>query len=410
MRDRAMQALRRSRAASEGDSMRLRLILLVLSSIVAGVVVAGLALPVLGTVGLEARHEADQFDALPSVLAEPPLPQSSIVTDANGKILATFAGDENRTLVTIDQVPLVMQQAIIAVEDSRFYEHHGIDFRGTVRALVNNGSGGARQGGSTLTQQYVKNVLEHSADPEVRKEATDDTLARKLREARYALALERRYTKAQILEKYLNIANFGNGEYGVGTAAQFYFGKKVGQLTLPDAAMLAGIVNAPSAYDPLHHPEAARDRRRTVLNAMLKQGYISQAQFDSAVSSPLPNASHINRALDACQTSEAPLFCDYIRSEIELDPKLGATKQDRDNALFTGGLRIKTSLDMTTQNAMQTALNTKLPPNQRIVAMSAAVKPGTGEVLGLAADRPYGDKSKANPLLSKVNYPIHSFL
>ena len=405
-----MEALRRSRVASDGDSTRLRVILLVLSSVVAGLVVAGLALPILGTIGLEARHEADAFDALPSVLAEPPLPQSSIVYDAKGNVLATFSGQENRTLVTIDQVPLVMQQAIIAVEDSRFYEHHGVDFRGTLRALVNNGSGGARQGGSTLTQQYVKNVLEHSPDPAVRKEATDDTLARKLREARYALALERRYTKAQILEKYLNIANFGNGEYGVGTAAQYYYGESVDKLTLPQAAMLAGIVNAPSAYDPLHHPQAARDRRTTVLNAMLKQQYISQAQFDSANATPLPKASHVQRSLDACQTSESPLFCDYVRTEIELDPQMGTTKQDRDDRLFAGGLRIKTTLDMSVQTALQNALNAKLPANPRIVAMGAAVKPGTGEVLALGADRPYGAPSKKDPLLSKVDYPIQSFL
>jgi membrane peptidoglycan carboxypeptidase len=391
----------------------LRVGLLVLTCVVAGIVVAGISLPLVGSLGLAARHEANAFDQLPSDLAEPALPQHSVLLDSAGHTLATLSGTEDRLNVKIDQVPAVMQEAIIAIEDSRFYEHHGIDFRGTVRALVRNGqSGQTRQGGSTLTQQYVKNVLEHSGDPAVRASATKDTLARKLREARYALALERRYTKAQILEKYLNIANFGNGKYGVGTAAQYYFSESVDHLTLPQAALLAGIVNAPTAYEPYHHSISARDRRHTVLTAMRRQGFIDDAELAAADNSPMPVLTQKQvRHADPCDNAEAPFFCDYVlRRVLEQDPALGNTLAERDDKIFNGGLRIKTSLDMTVQRAAQQTVNRVLSPNPSIVAMVAAVQPGTGRIQALAANRPYGEKTKAAPLASKVNFPATAFL
>ena len=164
-----------------------------------------------------------------------------------------------------------MRHAIVAIEDRRFYEHHGVDYKGILRAaLTNQENGNVTQGGSTLTQQYVKNVLLESATtPAEIKAATDRSVQRKLREARYALALERKLTKDQILANYLNIANFGDGAYGVEAAAQHYFGIHAKQLNVVQAALLAGIVNSPTAYDPKLHPKAALDRRQLVLDQMV---------------------------------------------------------------------------------------------------------------------------------------------
>jgi len=250
---------------------------------VAGVLLAGMLLPIVGGVGLLARTGANDFESLPSVLQESPLPQVSRILAADGSTIATFYA-EDRVAAPLSQVPEVMQKALIAIEDVRFYEHHGIDFKGTLRALLHNSSSGSvQQGGSTLTQQYVKNMLIESGDPG----AAADTLARKAREARYALTLEKSLTKEQILERYLNIAYFGDGAYGVGTAAQHYFGVPVSKLTLPESAMLAGLVQSPVAYDPVLHPQAARQRRDVVLGQMLHYNFITQSDYDSAAVTPV---------------------------------------------------------------------------------------------------------------------------
>src|SRR3954469_10372058 len=179
-----------------------RLGALALVSAVAGVLMAGMLLPVVGGVGLVARAGANEFERLPTALKESPLPQVSRILAADGSTIATFYY-ENRVAVKLSQVPSVMQKAVIAIEDVRFYEHHGVDLKGSLRALLHNGSAGSvRQGGSTLTQQYVKNVLLESGVAD----ANADTLTRKLQEARYALTLEKRLSKKQILENYLNIA------------------------------------------------------------------------------------------------------------------------------------------------------------------------------------------------------------
>src|SRR4051812_46782737 len=246
-----------------------RLGVLGIISVVAGLLLAGMLLPLVGGVGLLARTGANDFESLPSELEISELPQVSRILAADGSTLATFYF-QDRITVSLRQVPQVMQKAIIAVEDVRFYEHHGVDVKGAFRALLHNGSSGSvQQGGSTLTQQYVKNVLIENAqargDKSAEAAAHSDTLARKAREARYALAIEQKYTKEQILAGYLNIAYFGDGAYGVGTAAQHYFGEPAKKLTLAQAALLAGLVQSPEVYDPVLHPEAAQSRRSVVL-------------------------------------------------------------------------------------------------------------------------------------------------
>jgi membrane peptidoglycan carboxypeptidase len=201
-----------------------RLGILGVISVVAGLLLAGMLLPIVGGVGLLARTGANDFESLPSELEISELPQVSKILASDGSTLATFYF-QDRVTVSLRRVPEIMQKAIIAVEDVRFYEHHGVDVKGAIRALLHNGrSGTVQQGGSTLTQQYVKNVLIEQAqaegDSQGIAEAHASTLARKMKEAKYALALERKYTKAQILQGYLNIAYFGDGAYGIGTAAR----------------------------------------------------------------------------------------------------------------------------------------------------------------------------------------------
>ena len=208
-------------------------------ALVAGAVAAAMVLPLAAGAGLVTRAAVESFESLPDQLDAPDLPERSVILARDGSILATIYY-QNRVEVPITSVSPMMREAVVAIEDARFLDHPGIDLRGTVRAIVSNASGGAsQQGGSTLTQQYVKNVLIDSATTEEDLAAARArTPARKLREIRYALALERRYTKEQILEKYLNIVYFGAGAYGVEAASRRYFSKPASDLDLTQAATL----------------------------------------------------------------------------------------------------------------------------------------------------------------------------
>src|SRR5258708_9359428 len=263
-------------------------VLVLAISVLSGLLIAGLAFPIVGGFGMLARAGADSFGKLPAELREEPLPQRSRILAADGSTLAEIYFNENRILVPISAMPTDLLYAIVAIEDSRFYEHGGIDVRGLIRAFVRNSqAGGVTQGGSTITQQYVKNVLIESANDKAGKRAAAErSTERKIREAKYAIALERRYTKRQILEKYLNIAYFGSGVYGVGTAAQHYFHKPVEKLTLPEAALLAGLVKNPRQYDPVTDPKAARARRDVVLDRMAEVSFASAADVAQAKRTP----------------------------------------------------------------------------------------------------------------------------
>src|SRR3954462_14290854 len=362
--------------------------LLVSISAVAGLLLAGMLLPIVGGLGLLAASGAPTFDSPPAELDIGSPPQVSRILAADGSTIATFYF-QNRIEVPLDKVPQVMQKAVIAVEDVRFYEHLGVDFKGALRALVHNGSAGTvRQGGSTLTQQYVKNVLIESAqengDAKALAAAPANTFSRKMKEARYALALEKKYSKQQILEGYLNIAYFGDGAYGVGTAARHYFNRPVQLLTLPQAAMLAGLVQSPEAYDPAQHPHAARERRDIVLSQMLKYHFINAADDSSATARPV--RLHLHSQGNGCETSSAPYFCDYVQHVIERSPAFGATRSDRIKLLLRGGLTIRTTLEPKVPPPADHVLRGYVPPRDSsgVAAAEAVVEPGTGKVLALS--------------------------
>ncbi|WP_213454440.1 transglycosylase domain-containing protein [Rhizomonospora bruguierae] len=377
-------------------------------AVLAGVMVAAALLPSGLLAGLATRTVADNFESLPSELRTTPASQTTYVYANDGKTLITTFYDQNRRDVRLDQVAPVMQQAIVAAEDTRFYEHGGVDLKGVVRAFVSNSSGGSEQGASTLTMQYVRNVLKNDPDltAEERADATEDTAGRKLREIRYANALERRLSKRQILEGYLNISYFGAGAYGIFAASETYFGVTPEQLTLAQAALLAGLVQSPHAYDPINGDrDLALERRGYVLTAMVRQGDITQAEADAARAQPL--VLHPHKQPNGCAALNSKhndwgFFCDYLRQWWLAQERFGATVADRENALKTGGYTIVTSLDPGVQaEALKRSTGVYGYDSARALPI-AVVTPGTGRVQALAVNRHYS--LAANPK-SHPTYP-----
>ena len=375
------------------------LVRLLILATAAGLTFAALALPVVGGLGLFARTAADSFSDLPGVLKAAPPPQRTRVVAGDGSTLATFYA-QNRISVPLNQISKPMQQAIVAIEDARFFEHGAIDFKGTLRAAATDvGFGGAVQGGSTLTQQYVKNVLLYSTHD---KSAVTDSIARKVREARYAIGVEKRLTKNQILNGYLNLVYFGEGAYGVEAAARRYFGEHASQLTVAQSALLAGLVQSPTDYDPIRQRPAALARRNTVLQRMAQVHDIPQTTAAQLTAVPLK--LHPTRVGDGCDSSSAPFFCDFVHRELLADRALGKTRAARERALMTGGLTIETTLDPQAQQAAQRAVDNVVPATSRIATAVVAVKPGDGGVRAMAVDRTFGAKAKKNQ--TRVNLAL----
>jgi membrane peptidoglycan carboxypeptidase len=250
----------------------------------------------------------------------------------------------------------VVQDAIIAIEDSRFYEHGGIDLQGTFRAALRT-IRGQTEGGSSISQQYVKNVLVESATSEEEVRAAQaETLTRKIRELRYAATVEQELSKDDILEGYLNIAYFGDGAYGVQSAAQHFFNIDADELDLAQSATLAGAVRFPFEYNPRLNPEQAVDRRNVVLDRMAENDMITREEAAEAKEEELElEAADI--AENGCVPSDSPFFCDYILYEILNEERYGETEEERDRWLKTAGLEIHTTLDPDMQQAAQEAVD-----------------------------------------------------
>jgi len=359
---------------------------------IAGLLAAFAALPVIGSVGLATRNSVRGFQTLPSDLPSVPLPQQNILVDTHGTKIATLFA-ENRIEIPIEQISPLLQQAVISIEDQRFYQHAGIDFRGTLRAALSTGSGSQVQGGSTITQQYVKQILFTAATTQDERDAaTSRSLMRKIREARYAIAMENKLSKKQILEGYLNIAYFGAGSYGAEVASRRYFSVHAKDLTLSQAATLAGLVQNPSRYDPTRFPEAATNRRNDVLQSMVRAGYVSQANATKASAISISTDLHPVSLPNGCTTSIAPYFCDYVLTELRANPVFGATPEAREHLLDIGGLTIHTTLDLKAQKSAQKAVDERIPakdPSGKAAAITM-IRPGTGEIVAMAQDRTWG--------------------
>lgn len=371
-------------ARSSGGTFR-RLATLIIVSGLAGVLVVGLALPFATGLGWVARESATGFQELPTDVELGELPERSRVVEADGSTLATFYS-ENRTYVPLHKVASVMKDATIAIEDHRFFNHGPIDMKGTIRAFIGNVEAGEiTAGGSTLTQQYAKLLRRSQADSEAEAAAAlEESYSRKLSELRLAIEIERELTKEEILERYVNIAYYGAGVYGVEEAANRYFSTTAAELTVPQAAMLAGLVQRPSGYDPTENPDAALERRNVVIDRMAELQMITVEEGAEAKQTDL--GLDVSPIRNGCSATWTPFYCQYVQNE--LDIILGA---DAEDLLFQGGLTIETTLKRKPQVAAQEAIAGYVAPEDDSAAALASVEPGTGAIQALAHSRNWGD-------------------
>ena len=396
-------------------------------SAVAGVLITATVTPAIALSGAAATSAITMFDNLPSVLDIDKLMLPTTLYAKNPETgedveLAQFY-DQNRSPVVFDEVTPVMYDAILSSEDPRFYQHGGVDLIGTSRALLQNAQGGGEtQGGSSISQQYVKNILiqrcerDATTSEELLNCWTDATTAvgtegiqRKLQEMRYAIALEQKYSKNDILLGYLNIANFGGQNYGVDAAAKYYFGVAAKDLTLAQAATLAGIVQNPNTYridQPANEVNGAADgysstkvRQTYVLGRMLEDGKITQEQHDAAVAEPITPV--ITPASTGCAAAGgAAYFCQYVKNIIKTDPAFGATEEDRIRTLQRGGLNVYTTLDYRVQvpadNAMKEFAPTSIegmfdPSTGKFGSAAVSLEATTGRILSISQNTVFSE-------------------
>ena len=363
--------------------------------VVAGILVAGVAMPYIGLPALLAGKAAGKFLDTPCNFHDTTPPQRTTVYARDGKTEIATLFSQDRVPIPLSQVPQALQDALIATEDRRFYEHHGVDWRGLVRSAISTSSGDT-QGGSTLTMQYVKQVRYYQAgdDPKKQAAAVAVNLHRKMEDAKCALYIEGTLhrSKKRILADYLNIAFFGEHAYGIQTAAETYFNKPASKLTLAESAMLVGLLRAPSAYDPFVYPAAAKARRDDVLQNLVAVGKLSQAVADRVEKQPIALATtsppQVRQGCASANSSipNAAFFCEYVENWLET---VGHISQSR---LETGGLQIVTTLDPRIQTTAQNRMNTYVPAKSPMTAVLPVLNPRTGDILAMASSKQFGTK------------------
>ncbi|GAA1559663.1 transglycosylase domain-containing protein [Streptomyces globosus] len=373
-------------------------------SVLSGVVLAGIAIPGAGALGLAAKGTVEGFDEIPANLKTPPLSQRTTILDAEGGLIATVYS-RDRQVVPLTAISPYMQKAIVAIEDSRFYEHGAVDLKGILRAVNRNAQeGAAAQGASTLTQQYVKNVfVEEAGDDETKvREAQEKSLGRKIRELKYSIQVEEELGKKKILENYLNITYFGQQAYGIESASQRYFSKPAKDLALEESALLAGLVQSPSRYDPVNDSQEAMKRRNVVLQRMADVKDISQAEADEAKAKPVQ--LKVTRPKNGCITAVkgAGFFCDYVRNTFLTDPVFGKTREERAKLWNQGGLTVRTTLDPQAQDSVNESIKDHVNQDDKIATAVTLVQPGTGRVLAMGQSKPYGFGKNE----TQINYSV----
>lgn len=366
-------------------------------AVLAGVLSTAAVAPVVGVVGIAVRNAAGAFNTMP-VPSYGQLPARSELVDSAGHLIAYYyPRNIFRVPVTYNQIAPVMRQAAVAIEDARFWQHGALDVRGTVRAVAFTVSGLQVEGGSDIAQQYVRNACILTArTPKDAAACTADTLARKVRELRIAANVMHELTRQQLLAAYLDTVYFGNEAYGVQIAAKFYFSVPASELSLPQAAMLAGVLQNPAGFDPLLHPEAALDRREVILERMTQLGYVTRTQAALAIRQPL--GLRVSRVpLQTGCTSPvakwAAFFCDYVLAVMRRDPAYARAWAALN---LTGGMKIYTTVDARAQRAANRAVNFVLPARSAYynpghnVDTEVLIQPGTGYIRAIAVDRPFG--------------------
>jgi membrane peptidoglycan carboxypeptidase len=384
---------------------------LALAAVGTGLLVAAVLVPVVGAAGVATRNAANTFNTL-SVPTLGQVPSRSEILDSHGNLIAYwYPNNIYRVPVSYNQIAPVMRNAIVAIEDNRFWLHGAFDLRGTIRALANNVSGGDRQGGSTLAQQYVKNALILTATTKQEQDAAiEDTTSRKIRELKMAADVEHEMTKQQLLAAYLNVAFFNNNAYGIQVAAERYFSVSAADLTLTQAAMLAGLVENPTEFDPFTDPNGTTTRRNTVLERMVANGYITSAQATAAEKQPLglhESSIPLQQGCVSQMAASEAYFCDYVLAVMKKNKTFAKAWQELNTS---GGLKIYTTLDPQDQQSANSAVNWVEPSGGGFynpgnnVDTEVLMQPGTGAVRAIAVNRPYG----LGPGLNSVNYAVES--
>ena len=337
----------------------------------------------------------DVFNDLPSEFKTDPLAQQSRILAADGTVIAT-PQDQNRTVVPLKSIAPIMRVAQIDIEDHRFYDHGGVDLQGVMRALVSNLRTGATQSGaSSLTQQYVKISLQYSALSSGNKDAAADAVRkdymRKIKELKYAITLEKKMTKDQILEGYLNLVYYGDRAYGVEAAAQHYFSIPASKLSISQAALLAGLTQNPGTTDPVNNPKRAVERRNVVLDRMHELASITTKEWKAAKARTLKDDMRVSYPTSTCLSSPYPYWCEFIINYALEMPALGKTAEERRRTLYEGGITITTTLDPRVQKLTQEAVVNQVPigDKSKVGAAAYVTQPGTGKVLAFAQNTKY---------------------
>src|SRR3989304_1391547 len=357
----------------------LKFLFIAVAIVLSIIVVIGLVLVIYYTSTLPTLEELT-----PSQIAE-----TSKVYALDGSLITEFHAEENREIISFNDISDYIKDAIVAVEDKRFFEHQGVDYRRIIGAFIADiRSGEWEQGASTITQQYVKNIY---FTPE-------KTFRRKLNEALIAIQIERNYTKNKILEMYLNTINFGSGAYGIEKASETYFGKNASALNLPEAALLAGLVRAPEIYSPFNDMEKAKRRRDLVLQLMYEQEMIDTSKYLDALAEPVILNESSNADIDQDNDGRiAPYFIDYVKRNL-YDQKF------TDYDVFKGGLRIYTTLDIELQEKAENAFKKVFPEEIEPSYSLVSTDPENGYIYALMGGKDY-DTSKFNIAIQGKRQP-----
>lgn len=392
-------------------------------SAIAGILVTAAVTPVVALSGAAATSAVSIFENLPSNLTPGALAQPSTIwaKDGDKNVKITEFYDQDRVPVKWDEISPFVKDALVAIEDPRFYTHGGVDALAASRAVLQNVAGGdGMSGASTVTMQYVRNVLVQEStaipDPEEQEkayaEAMDQTMDRKLKEMKLAIGVEKKFTKDEIMTGYLNIALFGRTVYGIESAAHYYFGTTAKDLTLAQSASLIAIVNRPTAYqlDIEENLEANKNRRNLILDNMLKQGKITAAQHDEAKESPVE--PKITPRVQGCVVAEEKYglghFCDYVQNQMKKDPEFGPDAETREFNMRRGGYNIYTTVDLDLQRAAVSSVRENVPQVMEGIDVGGATvsqEVGTGRVLAMAQNRPFStDPALAPQGYTAINY------
>lgn len=396
-----------------------RLVPLLRAGLIAGIIIAALAYPIAAAAGLGAKVTAHAMEHKTKILKTALPAETSYLYAPDGKTVLTMFYEEYRQYTKLGDVSPNVQHAIIAAEDARFYQHSGVDPKGIARAFVANArSNGISQGASTITMQYVRMALRDSATtPKEVQEATQQTSLRKIREMRLAMDLEKELTKEQILERYLNSAYFGHRAYGIYAASEIYFSKTPKDLSVVEAATLAGLVKSPSRFDPASSDQKeATARRNYILDRMTDLGYLSPDAAASTKSEPI----ELTLSYPSNDCASVPqewnswgFICDYVKNWWSAQPAFGENRLERMDKLRRGGYRIVLSVDPKIQEAAEKNVGTKGRTGSPYANGIVVTEPGTGRLKAMAVNRTYSLNLDGNPLSSnpeagpkvKANYP-----